>query len=358
MNDDTLYVVTAKDATTATLKAWDISSERFKAEKSVRLRYSTVSNSFVVAVRAGVLCLTRTKTLELWKSELSECIRSWSDIRNISHVHPISEERVACEFRDRGEVIILDTTSGDIVSTVTIDGKFVACNSKCQVITTRQHKMELQMQCGEVVLWKISQSFHVLPFPQCSTFSPTEQCCVVGGKLNDDYEDNVALYVLDTVLGRTLHMLCTSEWLPFSSPLCKFVSDEERVISVKDVSRGYRLLLFNVKSGGLLSEITMEREVFSLAAFPRRRLIAIGLLDSKDGFKVLQVKLPRDKDRRKNKRSVLIEKQRFFLPCRKIPLISHSPPPPPPPAYKPTRKKNTSGYNSPGYKPPFAGVQY
>ena len=314
LNDDTLYVVTAKDATTATLKAWDISTERFKAEKKFRLSYSTVSNSFVVAGRAGVLCLTRTKTLELWNSELSECIRSWSDIRNISHVHPISEERVACELRDSSEVIILDTTSGDIVSTVTIDGKFVACNSKCQVITTRQHKMELQMECGEVVLWKISQSFYVLPFPQCSTFSPAEQCCVVGGKLNDDYEDNVALYVLDAVSGRTLHMLCTSEWLPFSSPLCKFVSDEECVISVKDVSRGYRLLLFNVKSGGLLSEITMEREVFSLAAFPRRRLIAIGLLDSKYGFKVLQVKLPRDKDRRKNKRSVLIEKQRVFSP--------------------------------------------
>ena len=308
LNDDTLYVVTKKDATTKTLQAWDISSERFKAEKSVRLRYSTVSNSFVVAVRAGVLCLTRANTLELWNSELSECIRSWTDIRNISHVHSISEERVAYEVRGSSDVIILDTTSGDIVSTVTIHGEFVACNSKCQVIT-RTHKMELQMQCGEVVLWKISPSFDVIPFLQCNTFSRTEQCCVVVGKPEYDNEGNAAFYVLDTVSGRTLHMLCTTKWWALSNALCKFVSDEECVISIEDVSKGNRLLLFNVKSGDLLSEITMESEVYSLAACPRRRLVAIGVEDSKYGFKVLQVKLPRDKDSRKNKRSALIKKQ-------------------------------------------------
>ena len=313
LNDDTLYVVTKKDATTKTLKAWDISSERFKAGKSVRLRYSTVSNSSVVAVRAGVLFLTRTDILELRNSELSEYIRSWTDIRNISRVHSISEERVACVLQSSSKVIILDTTSGDIVSTVTIEGVFVACNSKCQVITTQIHERELQMQCGEVVLWKISQ-FHVLPFPQCNTFSPTEQCCVVGGIPESDHAGNIALYVLDTVSGRTLHMLCTAGWLPNSNPLYKFVSDEECIIDINDVSRGHCLLLFNVKSGDLLSQISMESEVYSLAAYPRRRLVAIGVEDSKYGFKVLQVKLPRDKDSRKNERSVLIEKQRFFSP--------------------------------------------
>ena len=313
LNGDTHYVATENDATPTTLKAWDISSERFKAEKIVDCFGD--GNGFVVAVRAGVLCLTRSDTLELWNSELSECIRSWTGRGNIRCVHPISKERVVCEVwvPYNSEVIILDTTSGDIVSKITIHGEFVACNSKCQVIT-RTHKKELQMQCGEVVLWKISQSFDVIPFPLCSTFSPTEQCCVVVGVTEDDYESNVALYVLDAVSGRTLHMLCATEGSPLSSPLCKFVSDEECVISINDVSKGNRLLLFNVKSGDLLSKITMESEMRSLAACPRRRLVAIGVEDSKYGFKVLQVKLPRDKDSRKNKRSVVIEKQRLFSP--------------------------------------------
>ena len=317
LNGDTLYVVTENDATTTTLKVWDISSERFKAEKSIDLSYSIFGNSFFVAVRAGVLGLTRIDTLELWNSELSQCIRSWTGIGKVSHVDPISEELVACELWDNSEVIILDTTSGDIVSTVTIEGEFVACNSKCQVLTTRRneklktrrHEEELQMQCGEVVLWRICQSFRVISFLQFNTFSPTEQCCVVVGKPEDDYEGNIALYVLDTVSGRTLHMLCTAGLKALSSPLCKFVSDEECVISIEDVSKGNRLLLFNVKSGDLLSEITMESKVYSLAACPRRRLVAIGVEDWKYGFKVLQVKLPRDKDSRKNKRSALIKKQ-------------------------------------------------
>ena len=314
LNCDTLYVVTERDATPTTLKSWDISSERFKAEKIVDLFGD--GTGFVVAVRAGVLYLTRSDTLELWNSELSECIRSWTGRGKISRVHPISEERVVCEvwMSHSSEVIILDTTSGDIVSKITIHGEFVACNSKCQVITTRQHKMELQMQCDEVVLWKICQSFHVIPSLLCNTFSPTEQYCVVGGKLKDDYESNGALYVLDTVSGRTLHMLCTSKRWFVSYLNCKFVSDEECVISINDESRGNRLLLFNVKSGDLLSKISMESKVYSLAACPRRRLVAIGVEDSKCGFKVLQVKLPRDKDRRKNKRSVVVEKQRLFSP--------------------------------------------
>ena len=307
LNGDTLYVVTGNVLTQKTLGAWDISSERFKAEKRVDLSSLIFRNSFVVAVRAGVIFLKRTDTLELWNSELSQCIRRWTVIGEIHRVHAISEERLACEFRhsNTSEVVILDTTSGDVVSTVTIHGEFVACNSKCQVIT-RTHKMELQMQCGEVVLWKISQSFDVRPSSLCNTFSPTEQFCVVGGKPESDDVLTVALYVLDAVSGRTLHMLCT---LLISNPLCKFVSDEECVISIKDVSKGNHLVLFNVKSGDLLSKITMESAVYSLAACPRRRLVAIGVEDSKYGFKVLQVKLPRDKDSRKNKRSVLIKKQ-------------------------------------------------
>jgi len=67
---------------------------------------------------------------------------------------------------------------------------------------------------------------------------------------------------------------------------------------VNDITH-HLLGLFNVKSGDLLSEIALESSVCSLAACPRARLIAIGLKYSKANFKVLRVKLPGDKHRRK-----------------------------------------------------------
>ena len=83
-----------------------------------------------------------------------ECIRSWTNLEDIADVIPISEERVACDRRRK--VIIVDTIREGILSTVTIDGSFVACNSKCHVITT--DLCELQMQC-DVVFWKILEPF-------------------------------------------------------------------------------------------------------------------------------------------------------------------------------------------------------
>ena len=49
--------------------------------------------------------------------------------------------------------------------------------------------------------------------------------------------------------------------------------------------------------------------MYSLAACPRERLVAIGFADSKVNFKVLQVKLPGDKHSRGSKRSGFINKQ-------------------------------------------------
>ncbi len=306
LNGDTLYVVTDHLATHTTLTAWDISSGRSKAEKNVGFNSSVGFVGFLVAIRAGVLFRTRTSTLELWNFELSECIRSWTDIGDIKRVIPISEERVACEVWNSRQVIILDTTSGDIVSTITIRGIFVACNSKCQMITKGIIRNELQMQCGEHVLWKISKPFETIPFLLCNTFSPSEQYCVVSGKPESDFGRDVSLYVLDAASGRTLHMLCISHSLLIFKPHCKFVSNEECVVSIYDESRGYCLRLFNVKSGDLLSEITMESEVCSLAACPRKRLFAIGFKDSEDGFRLLQVKLPQDKTAGRTKCELLL----------------------------------------------------
>ena len=293
LNGHTCYVFTANYP--PTVMVWDISSGESKAEKNIDF---ACSFGFV-AVRTGVLFGTSTGTLELWNVEMSECIRSWAKFGDIIRVSPISEERVACDVWDSSKVIILNTTSGDIVSTITIHGEFVACNSKFQVITTGVTKKELQMQCGEVVLWKISTPFVVFPHFKCNTFSPTEQYCLVCEQPKSDDRGCEALYVFDADLGKTLHMLRTADAFYID---CKFVNNEECIFNIHDVSRGHCLRLFNIKSGDLLSEITVEGKVCSLAACPPKRLIAIGLNNSEHSFHFLKVKLPRRKDSMKNKR--------------------------------------------------------
>ena len=302
LNGDRLFIITYPEGE---LIVWDISSGMFKPGKIVPRAVHGSDN--LVAVREGLLFKTSHDTLELWDFELRECIRSWIVLENLRKVISISEDQVACVFEKdlsllcrartevETEVIIVDTARNGFVSTITIHGDFVTCNSKCHVITT--DGQELQMQCGAVVLWKIAVPFKPLGFFNFKSFSPTEQYCVLG-----DYN---VLYVLDVALGRALRTLqprIHEGCFPETDQL-KFVSDEECVASFRfGCVPGFFLQLFNVKSGDLLSEIALEGFVHSLAASPRERLVAIGYGFCKVNFKVLQVKLPRDQDSRRSKR--------------------------------------------------------
>ena len=306
LNGDKLYVVTGW--TLVKLMAWDIARGMFIAEKCDFQDRFLFASSGVVTVRAGVLLQTSFSTLELWNFNLSECIRSWSDFGDIYKVTRISEERVACDVLRK--VLILDSTRDGIVSTVTFHGFLVTCTSKGLVIRTDD---EVRMQCGDVVLWKMFKPLEVSHFVQCSLFSPTEQYCVLTGKSIADDEEAL-LYVLDAVSGRTLHKLCSCS---YRSPLdfnCNFVSDLECITYYNDETINYYCFrLFNVKSGDLLSEIETKTKVYSLAACPDERLIAIGFWFSKVNFKVLRVKLPGDKQSRKSKRSDFLNKEQKLL---------------------------------------------
>ena len=314
LNGDRLFIITGPKGE---LMVWDISSGMFKPGKILPLGIRYIYN--IVAVREGLLLQTSYDTLELWDFELRECIRSWNGLASILRVISISEDQVACmvlkkispvdtDRRKTGnEVIIVDTASKGFVSTITMHVDFVACYSKCRVITT--DGQELQMQRGAVVFWKTAVPFK--PFVgryQFSLFSPTEQYCILA--------DLNVLYVLDVDLGRTL---CTLEprihegFFP-KTVNCKFVSDEECVacFCFGDFP-GYFLQLFNVKSGDLLSEIALDGRVYSLAACPRERLVAIGCEYSKVNFKVLQVKLPGDQHNRQSKRSGFLDKKQSYI---------------------------------------------
>ena len=310
LNGDRLFIITCPKRE---LMVWDISSGMFKPGKILPRGFKYKYD--LVAVREGLLLQTSKDTLELWDFELCECIRSWNALEDICGVISISEDQVACRvvkrttFLDRAwtevtkKVIIVDTARKGFVSTLTIYGGFVACNSKCHVITT--DGQELQMQCGAIVFWKIAVPFKPLGFYSFKSFSPTEQYCILA--------DCKALYVLDVALGRTLRPLQPSireGYVPETDKV-KFVSDEECVACFHiGYCPGYFLQLFNVKSGDLLSEIALDDQVYSLAACPRERLVAIGYGFSKVNFKVLQVKLPGDQHRRRSKRSGFLDKIR------------------------------------------------
>ncbi|XP_078356135.1 uncharacterized protein LOC144640946 isoform X1 [Oculina patagonica] len=296
LSGETVYVV--GDAKEPKVRAWDVSSGELVGQLTLNATHLVTENC-LVAVKEGVLLITGTGTLEMWNFELSKCVRNWTDVYKVRKIIPISEERVAClaKWGNENKVIILDTTNGKIMSTIPRDAghwMLVACNSKCQVLTYKRRPTVFELLDGRTTVWKTN--LRSLDYLRFGMFSPAERfvvVCVIGkGK-------PCTVYVLDAVSGEKLHTLWRSEefWL---RPDCKFVSDEECVISLAAV--GYCLHLFNVKSGDLLSVIDLENEVNCLAACPRKRLLAIDQRLPQLGFKLIQVSLPQDKDSKKNKR--------------------------------------------------------
>ena len=310
LNGDRLFIITHPKRE---LMVWDISSGMFKPGKLLPQGFKYKYD--LVAVGEGLLFQTSDDTLELWDFELRECIRSWNGLEYIRGVISISEDQATCvavkvisllnraSTEAKKQVIIVDTARKGFVSTVTIHWNFVACNSKCHVITTDGR--ELRMQCGNVVLWKIAVPFRPLRCYDVSSFSPTEQYWILA--------DSKVLYVLDVALGRLLRVIQPRASNGIFRPVTdnvRFVSDEECVACFQlGEFPGDFLQLFNVKSGHLLSEIALDGHVCSLAAFPRERLVAIAYGYSKVNFKVLQVKLPGDQHSRRSKRSGFLDKK-------------------------------------------------
>ena len=287
LNGKSIYVVSG--AAVETVSVLDIASGKLKAEKSSR----TITD--LVPVREGVLFTTTNHTLELWNPQLSVCVRRWPNLQKIAYVTPVSEDLVACEgFAE--QLTFLDTTGGEIVTTVRISPReaFVACNRKCQVITIK-NCFSLRLLDGQVVLWFTDFDYHGIT-QSSGYFSPSEQFFILfhGG--------SGCAYVLEAVSGRKLHVLVLCEHELLYMRICKFVSEEEFVICSEESTRHHFLRLFNVKSGDQLSVIDMESKVICLDANPRKQLIAIGLEQSKDNFKLIQVKLPERKESRKSQR--------------------------------------------------------
>ena len=258
----------------------------------------------LVPVTNGVLLKQRHRrtAVQLWNFELSQQVRSWPRLREVTYMMPVTDQRVACVGRSF-EVSILDTLSGDIVKTISLchEGyestcpiiykEAIECNRKFRLLSTARDSVQLSDDGGSP--WKRDFKGSLLySWNLPGMFSPREEFVLISAKSPQSKQE---VHVLDAFSGKTLQTLCTVDHI-FN---CAFVSETECVIDCQNILESFCLRLFNIMTGELLSLLSMENRPACLSSFPQEGLIAIGLWQSKRMCAFVAVKRPRDKDCRK-----------------------------------------------------------
>ena len=129
--------------------------------------------------------------VQLWNFELSQIVRSWPNLSEVRDIMPFSDQCVACVGRGC-EVSILDTSSGEIVKTIShcheeseenflsypwLQERFIKCNSKYQLLCTARDSV--QLSDGKSILWKRSWRNSLLRGNITGMFTPTEEFVLV-----------------------------------------------------------------------------------------------------------------------------------------------------------------------------------
>ena len=323
LSGEIIYVTSSGDLF-VTVTAWNVLSSELIAEK--KFDVSRSSCNCLLAVKGGVLIVRGMCTPQIWNFELSKCVRSWTNIGRLTDVIPISEERVACVTKEK-KVIILDTTSEEILSTIQIGltSDLLACNSKFQILTCEKDGYSLRLSDRKTTLWEKRCNMFENRL-KTGRFSPTETFVFSSSEMFS----RSGIVVLDAVSGNTLHFLSFPYHLNLTVD-CEFVSDEECVVILEDNRlEQWRMQLFNVKSGDLLSNLLLSnlplsnlplsnlplskkplshmllskrrtRDGNCLAASPSKRLVAVYQSDTKHGYELIQFRLPGHEDSRKSK---------------------------------------------------------
>ena len=247
LSSETIYVASVHYRSPATtVTAWNVSRSELIAEKIFDFFLS--SCTCLLALKGGVLITTRMGTLQMWNFDLSKCVRCWTNVGSVTRVVPISDERVACRTKE-GKVIVFDTTSEEILSTIQIGhtSDLLACNTKFQILT-RDNDGSLRLSDQKTTLWETG-----CHDTNSERFSPEETFVISCDKT----ASGARVVVLDAVSGNTLHVLC-NPGRPFARE-CDFVSDGECVVLSEDIHvKQWFVQLFNVKSGDLLSNLALS----------------------------------------------------------------------------------------------------
>ena len=292
LDGQTVYI-----AGSVSVSAYDVFSGKLTAE----INFERSLSRPLCPVRGGVLILTNISTVELWSGNFAKRIKKWTNLPWVQKLIPVTEERVAVV--GAVDVIVLDTSSGKVLSTITfLQGHVLTCNSKCQLLVGRTLEpfkvlspdpCSLHLLDGKRDVWTKQGVFRNSREMSCVgvAFSPMEKFLVLG------MED--AILVLDAQTGNTLHTLLASRFSASRRRCCRFISDDKFVISRSNFTS---VELFNLKSGELLSAIDVENDVVHLAACTFNRVFVIGMPYLTPNFKVIRVHLPRGEDSENGKR--------------------------------------------------------
>ena len=281
---ETIFITVSSKVCRKRIMAWEVSNWKLKTEKEFSIGGFVIGGHVLVA-RGGVLIAT-SRTLELWNFELSYCIRQWS--LYVASMFAISDDQVLCEIFSSAEDVIVDTVTGDVVSTSTLAVgyyKLIACYRNLHLLANDirlvDYGIRLQQLGQSLPRWELS-----LPRLQLGCmlgcFSPKGQFIVVGNL------SERCLYVLDVFSGIVRFKLSDRhDLLDF-----KFISDEEIVILSYRYTRDTILRLFSVISGDILSVLRVYSSTIpsSLATCPSEGLIAV-CPRVKFDLKVIKVKL-------------------------------------------------------------------
>ena len=281
--------------------------ETFSGKLKAKIGFVVRGPNFLCAMKEGVLISSGDTMVELLEHDLSKITKRWLAMARTKQVVPISEERVAIvrectrivHVRSKEgskvldivggkflldpsaslcqeEVVILDISSGGIISTIPLlQGRVLTCNSKGQLVTVNDTLTSFQLLDGTTVVW--TKNLATVSMVGGAVFSPKEQFLVVSGNRDS--------LLLDANTGNTLVTLSS-----VSFEFCKFVSDEKFVIS-----RGPAVYLLN-RFGILLSTTNSEGDVSCFTACRFNCSFAIGLHNSAPNFKFVKVHLPSGED--------------------------------------------------------------
>ena len=285
-----IYIIVSSAFPRKRIVAWDVSNWKLKAEKEFIFEQFKDAGLVLAVLRGGVLrggvLIGTFRTLELWNFELSYCIRQWS--LGVKSIFAISDDQVVCSTFPNAEAIIVDTVTGDILSTFAVSSsyKLIACYRNLHLFANRDGGqagcIKLQQRGQSVPRWKLSLPYLDV-YGLLGCFSPKGQFIVVVGS----FFSGVCVYVLDVVSGNACFKLSDFDHIYDF----KFISDEEFVILNIHSLKCYRLRLFSAWSGHLLSVLDVYSDCarFCLATCPGEGLI--GISGWKSDLKVIKVKL-------------------------------------------------------------------
>ena len=311
---DTLYSLCSDNSSS------EVTVLRLSNQEILTSKAFVFPSPFLLPVKKGVVISMGNGVPELWNFKLTIRIRPLPKLSGYERLSLISPELIACQRQSRyltekkltsenllsegtdlPEVVVsyspdsydfslmelsyhllspiafkmLEVDIFNVASEETVDGLLAI-----EELTLRWRKKNSHKNLWE----RKSKKYHEESFSPRLILSPKEEFVVTWDSLYAGY----GLHILDARCGETRHNLLKNR---DDIVDCKFACDGESLLCC--TSDNF-LRLFQIRTGGLLCILDIEERPFSLGAFAREDLVAVGLLLGR--LKFIHVELPRRKE--------------------------------------------------------------